>query len=261
MKNENKSFDLSGRTALVTGSTQGIGFAMAEALANAGANIVLNGTSNPENAQPSIDALKSFGHEAWYCQSDLAKRGAAKALFDDAVSKAGHIDILISNASVQNFAPFLEITEDEMDYQFATNFKSSLILIQLATTAMLKKNWGRIVTIGSVQEENHNPRFAVYGALKAAQTHLIKSLAKTYSKDGITFNNIAPGLIDTKRNKDFLANPENVASMLAKIPANRVGTPDDCGGAALLLCSNAGSYITGANLFVDGGLRLKPDPN
>lgn len=261
MKNDNSSFELSGRTALITGSTQGIGFAMAEALANAGANIVLNGTSSPEAAQPSVDALKRSGREAWYCQSDLSKSGSAKSLFEDAVSKAGHIDILISNASVQNFTSFLEITEDEMDYQYATNFKSSLILIQLATAGMLKNGWGRVVTIGSVQEENHNPGFAVYGALKAAQTHLIKGLAKAYSKNGITYNNIAPGLIDTKRNKDFLANPENLANMLAKIPANRVGTPDDCGGAALLLCSEAGSYITGTNLFIDGGLRLKPDPN
>lgn len=261
MKNDASHFNLTGRTALITGSTQGIGFAMAEALANAGANIVLNGTSSPENAQPSVDALKQAGREVWYCQSDLSKPGSAHALFEEAVSNAGHIDILISNASVQNFNSFLDVTEEEMDYQFATNFKSSFILIQYAMEAMLKKGWGRIVTIGSVQEENHNSGFAVYGALKAAQTHFIKGLARAYSQNGITFNNIAPGFIDTKRNTDFLANPENVAKMLARIPADRVGNPEDCGGAALLLCSDAGSYITGTNLFIDGGLRLKPDPN
>ena len=261
MKNDASPFNLAGRTALITGSTQGIGFAMAEVLAMAGANIVLNGTSSPESAQPSVDTLKQSGREVWYCQSDLSKPGSAHVLFKEAVLYAGHIDILISNASVQNFNSFLDVTEEEMDYQFATNFKSSFILIQCATAAMLKKGWGRIVTIGSVQEENHNPDFSVYGALKAAQTHFIKGLARAYSKNGITFNNIAPGFIDTKRNTDFLADPENVAKMLAKIPADRVGVPEDCGGAALLLCSDASSYITGTNLFIDGGLRLKPDPN
>ena len=148
-----------------------------------------------------------------------------------------------------------------MDFQFATNFKASLALIQLACASMLKTGWGRIVTVGSVQEENYNSKYAVYGALKAAQTHLIKGLSKTYSKDGITFNNIAPGAFDTVRNKEFFANPDNLANMVAKIPAGRVGQPDDCAGAALLLCSDAGKYITGTNLFVDGGMRHKPDPN
>jgi len=260
MPDSNNLFDLAGRTALVTGSTQGIGFAMAEALAKAGANIILNGTSNPQDAQPSVDVLEKHGQKAWFCQSDLSKPGSARTLFEDAVSKAGGIDILISNASVQKFTPFHEVTEDQMDYQYATNFKASLILIQLASAAMLKKVWGRIVTVGSVQEENYNAQFAVYGALKAAQTHLIKGLARVHSRTGVTFNNIAPGIIDTKRNKEFLSKTENVDSVLSKIPVGRVGVPHDCAGAALLLCSDAGSYITGSNLFVDGGLRLKPDP-
>ena len=139
MKNDASPFNLTGRTALITGSTQGIGFAMAEALAMAGANIVLNGTSSPKSAQPSVDALKQSGREVWYCQSDLSKPGSAHVLFKEAVSCAGNIDILISNASVQNFNSFLDVTEEEMDYQFATNFKSSFILIQCATAAMLKK--------------------------------------------------------------------------------------------------------------------------
>lgn len=255
------AFDLSGRTALVTGSTQGIGFAIAEALARAGANIVLNGTSDAKAAEPSVDTLKEAGNGVWYCQSDLSKTGSAHALYEDAVSKTGQIDILVSNASVQSFSPFFDVTEADIDYQFTTNFKSSLILIQLACAKMVTNGWGRIVTIGSVQEENHNPHFAVYGALKAAQTHLIKGLAKAYSKNGVTFNNIAPGAFDTKRNKTFFSVPENLANMVSKIPVGRIGSPIDCGGAALLLCSNAGSYITGTNLFVDGGLRLKADPN
>lgn len=260
MPDSDNIFELKGRTALVTGSTQGIGFAMAEALAKAGANIVLNGTSDPSDAQPSVGSLERHGQKVWFCQSDLSQPGSAKTLFDEALSKAGSIDILISNASVQKFTPFHDVTEEEMDYQYNTNFKSSFILVQLASAAMLKNGWGRIVTVGSVQEENYNAQFAVYGALKAAQTHLIKGLARVHSRTGVTFNNIAPGLFDTKRNKEFLAKPENVNGMVSKIPVGRVGVPDDCAGAALLLCSDAGAYITGANLFVDGGLRLKPDP-
>lgn len=260
MSDNKVPFDLTGRTALITGSTQGIGFAIGKALASAGASIVLNGTSEASAAQPSVDALKKFGGDAWFCQSDLSQPGSAKQLYDEAVAKAGPIDILISNASVQSFTPFLDVEEDAIDYQFATNFKSSFILIQLACKDMLERGWGRIITIGSVQEENYNSNFSVYGALKAAQTHLVKGLAKTHSRNGVTFNNIAPGSIDTKRNKAFFADPANLSSMVAKIPVGRIGAPEDCDGAALLLCSDAGAYINGLNLFVDGGLRLKADP-
>ena len=121
---------------------------------------------------------------------------------------------------------------------------------------MQKREWGRVITIGSVQEERYNPDFTVYAALKTAQSHLIRNLAKNYSDSNITFNNIAPGAFDTDRNKKFLSKSENYDRMLSLIPTGRIGQPKDCAGTALLLCSEAGSYINGANLFIDGGMRL-----
>ena len=256
MTGNTPSFDLTGRTALITGSTIGIGFAIAESLAAAGANIVLNGIEDSETAQASIDVLETAGQKAWYCQTDLSKRGAAHALYKAATEKSGAIDILISNAAIQFGQKLPEIGENEMDLQFATNFKASLQLIQLVLPHMKTQGWGRVITIGSVQEENHNSNFIVYAALKKAQTHFVCNLAKEYGRFGITFNNIAPGIIDTRRNKDFLSSPENRDSSVSKIPCGRLGKAEDCAGAALLLCSEAGSYINGSNQFIDGGLRL-----
>jgi len=252
------AYDLSGKTALITGSRKGIGFAIARTLAQAGANVIVNGTASPEAAQSAVAGLQESadGGDAWYCQSDLTKPGAAKALFEQAIGLTGQIDILVSNASVQRFTPFTEVTEEDIDYQYAANFKAAFVLIQLVLKGMRERRWGRVVTIGSVQEETYNDKFAAYGALKAAQAHLVKSLAKAYSGEGITFNNIAPGVINTVRNEDFLADSEAKEEMLSRIPIGRIGRPEDCSGAALLLCSQAGEYITGANIFVEGGLRL-----
>ena len=258
MENLGDAYDLSGKTALITGSRKGIGFAIARTLAQAGASVVINGTADPESAQSAVTELQEAadGGDAWYCQSDITKPGAADALFDEALAFTGQIDILVSNASVQRFMPFLEVTEKDIDYQYSANFKAAFVLIQRALAGMRERQWGRIVTIGSVQEETYNDKFAPYGALKAAQTHLVKSLAKSFSGEGITFNNIAPGLIDTVRNKDFLADSDAKEEILSRIPVGRVGQPEDCSGAALLLCSQAGEYITGANIFVEGGIRL-----
>ena len=253
-----KAYDLSGKTALITGSRKGIGFAIARTLAQARANVIINGTADPEAAQSAVNELQEAaeGGDAWYCRSDLTQPGSADALFEQSVALTGQIDILVSNASVQRFMPFTEVTEEDIDYQYAANFKASFLLIQRSLQAMQDHRWGRIITIGSVQEETYNDKFAAYGALKAAQTHLIKSLAKAYSGEGITFNNIAPGVIDTVRNEDFLADNEAKEEILSRIPLGRIGQPEDCSGAALLLCSKAGEYITGTNLFVEGGLRL-----
>ena len=249
-------YDLSGRAALITGSTVGIGFAIADALAQAGANIVLNGIEPIEDATASVEALKAHGVDAWYVESDLSQTGAAQYLFDNATERAGTLDILISNAGIQFETGFQDVSESEMDSQFATNFKASFQLMQLSLPAMRERGWGRVITIGSVQEERYNPGFTVYAALKCAQSHLIRNLAKNFSECGVTFNNIAPGAFDTLRNQEFLANEEMKERMLNLIPEGRIGQPGDCAGIALLLCSEAGSYINGANLFVDGGLRL-----
>jgi NAD(P)-dependent dehydrogenase (short-subunit alcohol dehydrogenase family) len=249
-------FDLSGKTALITGSTRGIGFGMAEALAHAGANIILHGVKETEASRKAYDALAAIGNQVWFCPCDLSRPDAAQTLYQDCLDKAGQVDIFISNASVQSRTKFFDVTSEQIDFQFVANFKSAYQLIQLLAPPMIERKWGRIITVGSVQEENHHPQFSVYGALKVAQTHITCNLAKHHSSQGVTFNNIAPGVIDTDRNTDVLSHPEIYKKVLGMVPIGRIGRPEDCAGTALLLCSEAGSYINGANIFVDGGMRL-----
>ncbi|MDA0709536.1 MAG: SDR family NAD(P)-dependent oxidoreductase [bacterium] len=229
---------------------------MAEALAHAGANIIIHGVKETEASIKAFEALKAIGHQVWFCPCDLSQPDAAQTLYQNCQGQAGQVDIFISNASVQCRTKFFDVTSDEIDFQFVANFKSAYQLVQLLAPSMMERNWGRIITIGSVQEENHHPQFSVYGALKAAQTHLVCNLAKHQGGKGVTFNNIAPGAINTDRNTDVLSQPDIYQKVLGMIPSGRIGESEDCAGIALLLCSDAGSYINGANIFVDGGMRL-----
>ncbi len=140
--------------------------------------------------------------------------------------------------------------------QVRTNWQSGFELIQKAAPGMLERDWGRILTIGSVQEVNPHPDMVVYSALKAAQTLMVRNLAKQFAASRVTVNNLAPGVIDTDRNQRRLADGIYKAEVLSLIPAGHTGDPLDCVGAALLLCSEAGRYITGQSLLVDGGMSL-----
>jgi NAD(P)-dependent dehydrogenase (short-subunit alcohol dehydrogenase family) len=177
-------------------------------------------------------------------------------LVESVIRELGGIDILILNASVQIPKPWETFTVEEIDRHYAVNYRSSLDLLQRTVPLMSARGWGRIITIGSVQERRPHPRMLPYSSLKHAQTGLILSLAKQLAETGVTANAIAPGVIVTDRNSAALADPEYSERVRAAIPAGRFGDPEDCVGAALLLCSNAGSYITGQNLFIDGGLGL-----
>lgn len=250
------NFDLTGKTALITGSTRGIGFAIAEALAHAGADLILHGVTENDRSREALEQISTIGNKAWFCPGDLSKPSAAQALYQDCLDTAGQVNILISNASVQCRTDFFEVPDGDVDFQYTTNFKASYQLIQHFAQPMLERGWGRIITVGSVQEENFNPSFTVYAALKAAQTHLVCNLAKNHGGQGVTFNNIAPGAINTDRNADVLSDPEFHKKIVSMIPSGRIGESEDCAGIALLLASDAGSYINGANIFVDGGLRL-----
>jgi NAD(P)-dependent dehydrogenase (short-subunit alcohol dehydrogenase family) len=133
---------------------------------------------------------------------------------------------------------------------------ATLRLIQLCEPAMTARRWGRILTIGSVQQSRPHPDMAIYAASKSAQLNLVPNLARQLAPFGVTINNLAPGVISTDRNADALADAVYAAQVRAKIPAGRFGDPGDCTGAALLLCSEAGRYITGQDLYVDGGMAL-----
>ncbi|MBQ9545190.1 MAG: SDR family oxidoreductase [Clostridia bacterium] len=241
-------FDLNSKKALVTGATQGIGLAIAKALGDAGAEVFVNGAHSPEKCRAAADLVRG-GIPA---HADLEKPDGPEELFE----KTGPADILVLNASVQFRRPWHSITDEEWIKQTELNLHSSLRLMQLYYPAMKERGWGRILAVGSVQQIKPHPDMALYAATKAAQFNLVCNLAKQLAPYGITVNNLAPGVIATPRNEDALADPVYREKVLSGIPAGYAGKPEDCAAAALLLCSDGGRYITGSNIYVDGGMHL-----
>lgn len=240
-------FDLKGKKALVTGSSQGIGFAIAKCLAEFGATVYING-SNGEKVSAAVKKIPNSIEAV----CDLSKSDCANELYE----KTGDIDVLILNASIQYRTAWDQISEEEMEKQISINFKASLKLIQKYAPYMKQQKWGRVVTIGSVQEVKPHKDMLVYAATKAAQTNMVTNLAKQLAPFGITVNNVAPGVIATPRNADALADKEYAQMVLAGIPCGYAGEADDCAAQVLLLCSNEGRYITGESFYIDGGMKL-----
>ena len=166
------------------------------------------------------------------------------------------VDILVLNASVQIRNEWERITPEEFDTQMHTNFRASLLLIQACVPGMRRKGWGRIVTVGSVQQSRPNTAMAVYAATKAAQNNLCMTLCGQLAGNGITINNIAPGAIETVRNEKVLADPAYRKMIEESIPVGFVGQSDDIAPTILLLCSDEGRYITGADIPIDGGMSI-----
>lgn len=250
------SFDLTGRRALVTGSSRGIGAALAVALAEAGADVMVHYTGNADHAREISAKVIAAGRRSGVVQADLAADDAPARIHAATIAALGGIDILILNASIQFKKVWTDFIREDIDRHYAVNYRSSLQLMQLCVPAMSAAKWGRVLTVGSVQELRPHPEMLPYSSLKHAQTALGAGLAKQLAADGVTLNNLAPGVILTDRNTDALADPDYAEKVRAAIPARSFGESADCVGAALLLCSDAGRYITGQNLFVDGGLGL-----
>jgi len=252
----NPSFDLSGKRALVTGSSRGIGAAIAKALASAGADVAINYAGSAEGAEATASAVRELGRRALVVQADLLDPQAPRRVFDAVAEGFGGLDILVSNVAVQFAEPWTEVSREHFDQQAIINWRSAFELIQLFAPAMLERGWGRILTIGSVQEAKPNPAMVVYAGLKSAQTTMVRNLARQFASRGVTVNNLAPGVIRTGRSEARLADPAYRETVMGWIPARFLGEPEDCAGAALLLCSDAGRYITGQSLYVDGGMSL-----
>ncbi len=241
------------KTALVTGSSRGIGRAIAVRLAGDGYKVFVHGARNMAKAQETAEIIRQNGGECDIVIADLCDTNETKKI----IEKIGNIDVLVLNASLQYRNPWENITIEECYEQLNCNFVSSMLLIQAAVPYMRENKWGRIVTIGSVQEAKPHPDMLVYSASKAAQTNMVKSLSLQLAKDGITVNNIAPGVIYTDRNIDALSDPEYAKKVTDSIPVGFYGEPEDCAGIVGLICSNEGRYITGQNIFVDGGKSVQ----
>lgn len=249
-------FNLKGKTALVTGGSQGIGKAISLALAEYGANIVVNYRSGKVLAEETWQEITAMGVDCHLLQCDLSEVDAAKTISEYLAKNRIEIDILVLNASVQFRKPWNAVTNEEFELQISTNFRASLFMIQQLYPTMQKKQWGRIVTIGSVQQIRPHQQMITYAASKVAQVSMVKSLAPQFGPNGVTINNLAPGAILTGRNEEVLKDDAYKAAVEAKIPLGFIGEPEDCAALALLLCSDAGRYITGQDFFVDGGMGL-----
>ena len=241
-------FDFKGKKAIVTGSTQGIGFAIAKALHEAGAEVWVHGATSEEKAKNAVQRIGCKN----YVVKDLADKDAAEVIYN----ATGDLDIVVLNASVQFRRSWDEITRDEIDTQIAVNFSATLSMMQKYFPHMKQQNYGRILTVGSVQQYKPHVDMAVYAASKDAQMSIVRNVAKQVAPYGITVNNLCPGVIATPRNDAALADPEYNKKVMAGIPAGYAGLAEDCAPAALYLCSEEARYVTGSEIIVDGGMHL-----
>ncbi len=237
------------KKAFVTGSSRGIGRAAALRLARDGYELILHCSGNTANALSVKEIIEQKGGRANIVSADLRDIAQLQGILPE----IRDADVLVLNASVQYRCPWEKISYQDCMEQITCNFASSLLLIQAVVSHMRGNGWGRIITIGSVQEAKPHPDMLVYSASKAAQTNMVKSLSMQLAKDGITVNNVAPGVIDTDRNREALSDPVYAKKVMQSIPAGFLGEPEDCAGIISLLCSDSGRYITGQSIYVDGG--------
>ena len=257
-------FSIAGRTAFVTGASRGIGRAIAMALAEHGADVAINHISSfdaeigiPDAAQQFIDEAQSHGAKAFAIEGDVSVDGEILDVYDRAVDALGRVDILVSNANIQIPCAFEDVTPEQIDLQCRMNYRVPIQLFQRALPQMAERGWGRVLTIGSIQQANPVIELAVYAGLKSAQYNLVVNLSRQFIKTGVTINNISPGLIKTDRNRFRRVSPADWEAMIERLsPMGRAGQPEDLVGAALVLCSDAGSFISGANFNVTGGADL-----
>jgi len=246
--------DLKGRSALVTGSSRGIGFALARGLARQGAKVFLHGTGDSPKLREAERTLRDEGFDVAVVTGDLSRAEAP----DEIVRQLGEagVDILVLNASKQIERPWSEIADADMLEQYRIDFMSTVRLVQLLEPKMAVRKWGRIVTIGSLQQLRPLRHMAVYSALKSATENLVRNFAMQFAKDGVTVNNVAPGTIRTDRNVKALSDKAYEKKIEDAIPVGFIGAPEDCASAVLLMVAPESAYITGVDLLVDGGKHL-----
>lgn len=246
---------LHGRVALVTGAARGIGLAVASELARAGVHAVLHDRDAAANEAARLP-LHAAGLKASGLIADLADPAMPGRMRDDLNAQGLVPDILVLCASAEIREQWDIVSDRALAVQSEVNLHATLRLIQAFLPGMITSGFGRVIAIGSVQEARPNADCLYYAATKVAQTSMILNLARTVRAPDVTFNVIKPGAILTDRNRAVLADPVYEAAVLERVPLGRIGAPRDCAGVALLLCRDEGAYINGAEIAVDGGLRL-----
>jgi glucose 1-dehydrogenase len=246
---------LEGKTALVTGSDQGIGKAIAIRFAQEGADVVINYNKNADHAQETLAEVEATGRKGFVVQANLSQIADTKRLVDEGLAHFGKLDILVNNAGVEKRADFWDVTEDDYNFVVGVNqtgvFFTTQRFVQHLRDA---KQTGKIVNISSVHEELPFPHFTAYCMSKGALKMMTRNLAVELGPLGININNIAPGAIETPINTKLMSDPQLLASLTQQIPLGRLGKPEDVASLAVFLASSESDYVTASTFFVDGGL-------
>ena len=249
-------FDLTGKKALVTGSSRGIGRGIALALARQGADVAVNYRSSGEKAEAVVKEIRKMGRNSLAVQADVSQKDEVEKMVVETVEKFGKIDVLVNNAGIAVFKTFDQLTEKDWDKTLAVNLKSQFLCIKAVVPIMEKQRWGRIVNIASIASGGVGVGFlnlAHYCASKGGVVALTEELAMEFSPKGINVNAVAPGVIDTDMIADFKKDPKVMEGLMARILKKRLGRPEDIGAAVAFLASDEADYITGITLYVDGG--------
>jgi gluconate 5-dehydrogenase len=248
-----KMFDLSGRTAFITGSSKGIGFALASALGAAGARVVLNGRDSGA-LESARQALAARGVEVLAAAFDVTDADAVTAGIDHIESQIGAIDILVNNAGMQHRGAFAQFPVDAWHKLISTNLDSVFLVGRAVAQHMIKRGRGKIINVCSVQSELGRPNIAPYAATKGAVKMLTKGMAIDLGPHGIQVNGLGPGYFKTELTQSLVDDQKFSAWLASRTPAGRWGEVAELGGAAVFLASDASSFVTGHVLYVDGGI-------
>ncbi|HXN52625.1 MAG TPA: glucose 1-dehydrogenase [Candidatus Acidoferrum sp.] len=246
-------FDLSGRVAIVTGTSRGLGQYMARALAKAGADLVL--TSRTRESLRAFEAeIKGLGRRAVSLELDVRNLESIERMTAEAEKAFGHLDVLVNNAGCNVRKPALDVTWDDWNLILDTNLRGSFFLAQAVARRMIARAYGRIINIGSVTSVAGYAGLGPYGASRGGIRQLTMSLADDWGKHGVTVNCLAPGWFRTEQNKVLYENKEWVEYLCDRIPVKRPGRPEDLDAAVVFLAAEASRYVTGQTLLVDGGI-------
>jgi NAD(P)-dependent dehydrogenase (short-subunit alcohol dehydrogenase family) len=249
-------FDLSGKVALITGSTRGIGKSMAEELARAGAKVVVS-SRKAEACEAVRKEFEGQGFEVLAQPCNVSRREEVQALYDKTVAKWGRVDIAVANAAVNPYyGPLAAIPDEAFDKVFHNNLKSVLWLANLTIPPMAERGGGSFIAVGSIGGIRATTVLGAYGISKAADHHLVKCLAAEWGPKGVRVNVIAPGLIKTDFAKALWEDEKRRKEREANTPLRRLGAPRDIGGIAVFLASDAAAFITGQTIVADGGVTI-----
>jgi len=246
-------FDLSGRTALVTGTSRGLGQYLARALARAGADIAMT-SRNEASLAPFEQEIQALGRRTCAVSLDVRDVPSIGAVVASVESQLGPIDILVNNAGCNIRKPALDVTLEDWNTILDTNLRGSFFVAQAVAAGMVKRGYGRIINIGSVTAVAGYAGLAPYGASRGGIRQLTMSLADDWGRFGVTVNCLAPGWFKTAQNRVLYENEAWVEYLRDRIPLKRPGSPDDLDGAVVFLASEASRYVTGQTLLVDGGI-------